>query len=129
NDEDKYFQAGNTDDFKIIEIDGLTIASLICFELRFLNLWEKFKGADIIIVPSMWGILRKQNFESLTNSLAIMNQCYVVASDSSNDTMASSSGIITPFGDEVRDDNKELISMLYDKKEIRKMRRYLNIGI
>ncbi|MBT3882399.1 MAG: carbon-nitrogen hydrolase family protein, partial [Campylobacteraceae bacterium] len=35
----------------------------------------------------------------------------------------------TPFGDEVRDDNKELISMLYDKKEIRKMRRYLNIGI
>ena len=77
----------------------------------------------------MWGILRKQNFESLTNSLAIMNQCYVVASDSSNDTMASSSRIITPFGDEVRDDNKELISMLYDKKEIRKMRRYLNIGI
>ncbi|MBL6970153.1 MAG: carbon-nitrogen hydrolase family protein [Campylobacterales bacterium] len=129
NDEDNYFKAGNTDDFKIIEIDGIKIASLICFELRFIDLWEQSKGADIIIAPSMWGILRKQNFESLTNSLAIMNQCYVIASDSSTDKMASSSGVINPFGIEVRDDQKEFISMPYEAKEIKKMRRYLSVGI
>ncbi len=129
NDEDKYFQAGDINHFKIIEIDGIKIASLICFELRFLELWEKFKGADIIIAPSMWGILRKQNFESITNSLAIINQCYVIASDSSSDKMASSSGVINPFGIEIRDDQKEFLSMPYEQKEIKKMRRYLNVGI
>jgi predicted amidohydrolase len=77
----------------------------------------------------MWGLLRKQNFESLTNALAIANQCYVIASNSSNESMASSSGIINPFGLEIRDDTKELISMEFDKKEIKKMRRYLNVGI
>ena len=129
NDEDKYFQAGNTDDFKIIDIDGIKVASLICFELRFVDLWKKFQGADIIIVPSMWGILRKQNFISLSNSLAIMNQCHVIASNSTNENMASSSGIINPFGIEKRDDNQNIISLQYDKKEIKKMRRYLNVGI
>jgi omega-amidase len=129
NDEDKYFKSGDTNDFKIIDINGIKVASLICFELRFQNIWEKFKGADIIIVPSMWGILRKQNFESLTNALAIMNQCFVIASDSSTTKMASSSGIINPFGIEVRDDSKEFISIPYENKEIKKMRRYLNVGI
>jgi predicted amidohydrolase len=129
NNEDDYFKDGDINEFKIIEINGVKIASLICFELRFIDLWERCKGADIIIAPSMWGVLRKQNFESLTNALAIMNQCYVIASNSSNENMASSSGIINPFGIETRDDTKELISMNFDKKEIKKMRRYLNVGI
>jgi predicted amidohydrolase len=129
NNEDDYFMAGCVDDFEIVDIDGIKIASLICFELRFLDLWEKAKGADIIIVPSMWGIKRKQNFESLTNALAIVNQCYVISSNSANENMASSSGIINPFGIEIRDDKKEILIMNFEKKEIKKMRRYLNIGI
>ena len=129
NNEDKYFQAGDEKDIKIIDIDGIKVATLICFEIRFSHLWTKLQGADIILIPAMWGILRKQNFESLTNSLAIMNQCYVIASDSSNDNMASSSGIITPFGDEIRDDSKEFLEIPFDLKLIKKMRRYLNIGI
>lgn len=129
NDEDKFFKAGDEKDIQIIEIDGLKIATLICFELRFVDLWKQLQGADIILVPAMWGALRKQNYESLTNALAITNQCYVIASDSSNDKMASGSGIISPFGDEFRDDSKEIISMEFDQKEIKKMRRYLNTGI
>lgn len=129
NDEDKYFKAGSNKNIQIIEIDDLKIATLICFELRFTTLWDQIKGADIILIPAMWGALRKQNYESLTNALAIANQCYVIASDSSNKKMASSSGIISPFGDEIRDDSKEIISMQFDQKEIKKMRRYLNVGI
>jgi omega-amidase len=129
NNEDDYFQAGNEEDIKIIEINGIKIATLVCFELRFIDLWEKIKGADIICVPAMWGFLRKQNYESLTNALAIANQCYVVASDSSNEQMASSSGIISPFGEEIRDDSMQIISMDFDKSQIKKMRRYLKVGI
>ena len=125
----KHFTAGDIDDIKIIDINGIKVASLICFELRFIDLWKKIKGADIILVPAMWGKKRKQNFEVLTNSLAVMHQCYVIASDSCNDDMASSSGIISPFGKELRDDSKEIISLCYHKKEIKKMRRYLEVGI
>ena len=128
-DEYKHFTSGNINDIKIIDIDGIKVASLICFELRFIDLWKKVKGTDIILVPAMWGKKRKQNFEVLTNSLAVMHQCYVIASDSCNDDMASSSGIISPFGKEIRDDSKEIISVVYEKKEIKKMRRYLEVGI
>ncbi len=127
--EDKYFEAGDMNKIKIIDINGIKIASLICFELRFIDIWQQIKGADIILIPAMWGKLRKQNFLSLTNSLAIMNQCYVIASDSSNNDMASSSGIINPFGKEIRDDEKEILEMKFENEEIKKMRRYMNVGI
>jgi predicted amidohydrolase len=129
NDERKYFTAGEEEDIKIIEIDGIKIAALICFELRFIDLWKKVQGANIILIPAMWGLLRKENFETLTKALAVANQCYVVASDSANENMAKSSSIITPFGEVTLDDNKKVISSFYDKKEILKMRRYLNTGI
>jgi predicted amidohydrolase len=116
-------------DIKIIEINGIKIASLICFELRFTELWEQIKGADIISVPAMWGKLRKTHYEKLTTALAIANQAYVIASDSSNEDMASSSGIITPFGEEFRDDSKEIISLEFQPKEIKKMRKYITIGL
>ena len=129
NDERKYFIAGEEKDIKIININGLKIATLICFELRYIELWQKLQGADIILVPAMWGKLRKENFETLTQALAVANQCYVVASNSANKDMAKSSAIISPFGKMLKNDNKKVISNQYDEKEIKKMRRYLNIGI
>jgi len=129
NDERKYFTAGQEEDIKIIEIDGLKIACLICFELRFIDLWKKIQGADIVLIPAMWGKLRKENFETLTRGLAVMNQCFVIASDSANDDMAKSSGIITPFGEEYRDDNKIVLGKNVDLSEIKKMRRYMRVGI
>jgi predicted amidohydrolase len=128
-DEDKFFIAGKQKDIKIVEIDGLKYAILICFEIRFINLWEQIKGADIIVIPALWGKLRKEQFEAITKSLAIINQAFVIVSDSANDNMASSSGIITPFGIEYRDDDSECISHLADLKEIKKMRRYMDIGL
>jgi len=128
-DEEKYFTSGDLKDIKIIEIAGLKIATLICFELRFTELWMKLQGADIILVPAMWGKIRKEHFETLTKALAITNQCYVIASDSANEDMAKSSGIITPFGEELRDDDSESITQKFDRTLIKKMRRYLNIGI
>lgn len=127
--EDKHFTSGKAEDIKIIEIEGLKIALLICFEIRFITLWEKIQGADIILIPALWGKLRKEHYESITTSLAIINQAFVIASDSANDTMASSSGIITPFGNTLRDDTKNRLTLKADLKEIKKMRRYLDVGI
>ncbi|MEA2111767.1 MAG: carbon-nitrogen hydrolase family protein [Campylobacterota bacterium] len=128
-DEHRYFESGNDSDIVLFEVDGIHMGIMICFELRFKKLWQQLEGADIISVPSRWGLLRTQNFSSLTNALAIMNQCYVIASDSSNDDFTGKSGIINPFGHEIRNGEREIETMPYDNKEIKAMRRYMQVGI
>jgi predicted amidohydrolase len=128
-DEDKYMKEGSVEDFKIVEVDGLKIALFICFELRFKDLWLKSEGADVIAVPSWWGVLRRKHFQLLTESLALINQCYVVASDSQNDECTGLSGIINPQGEAVRNGNTPCLQIEYNKKEIALMRRYMDVGI
>jgi len=128
-DETKEFKSGDIEEISIFEVGGVRFGAFICFELRFIDIWDRLRGADIIMIPAMWGKPRKQHFEALTNSLAIINQCYVVASDSANDDMASSSSITSPFGDSNIDDSLEIIQMDFDNKEIKKMRRYLDVGL
>ena len=127
--EHHYMQEGRSKDISIIEIDGVKLAILICFELRFKELWQKVEGADVVATPSWWGHLRTENFKILTQALAIINQCYVVASDSLNEECTGQSGIITPFGEVKRNNKNAILSMSYDAKEIKKMRKYLDVGI
>jgi len=129
NDENKYFTAGDEKEIKLFEIDGLKIGVLICFELRFIKYWQKLQGANIILIPAMWGAKRKDNYETLTKALAVANQCFVIASDSADETCAKGSAIISPFGDVTIDDNSEIISKNIDLKEIKLMRKYLDVGI
>jgi len=127
--EHDHFAPGSADGIVLFEADGLRMGLLICFELRFKALWQQIEGADIILIPAQWGKLRAQNFVSLTNALAIMNQCYVVASDTNNSDTSGMSGIITPFGEEKRNGNAPTLAGLFREKEVRKMRRYLDVGI
>ena len=127
--EHEYFEAGKKEEIKIIEVNGVKIASLICFELRFTELWEKVKGADIILNPSMWGLKRKEHYETISKSLALINQCFVIASNSADFNMAKGSAIISPFGNVNKDDEKEIIIEKVDLKEIKKVRKYINIGL
>ncbi|PUE64897.1 carbon-nitrogen hydrolase family protein [Arcobacter lacus] len=128
-DELTHFKSGNLEDIKIININGLKIATLICFELRFPKLWEKVKGADIILNPAMWGIKRKDHYESISKALALVNQCFVIACNSADDNMAKGSAIISPFGNVIKDDNKNKIETTFDIEEIKKVRRYIDIGL
>jgi predicted amidohydrolase len=128
-DENRYFEAGKEENINIIEIDGLKIATLICFELRFSELWNKIRGADIIFVPAMWGGGRKDHYATLTKALAIANQAFVIASNSQNDNMAKSSAIIAPFGEELRSDDNCLLHLEADLNDIKKYRRYINLDL
>lgn len=127
--EEEHFKAGKEDDIKIIELNGLKITTLICFELRFPVLWEKIKGADIILNPAMWGLKRKNHYETISKSLALVNQCFVIAANSADENMAKGSAIISPFGNVTKDDNKEIIEATFDLDEIKKVRKYINIGL
>lgn len=58
-DETSYFSKGKPEHIEIIDIEGIKVAALICFEIRFPELWLKVLGADLILNPSMWG--KKKN--------------------------------------------------------------------
>jgi predicted amidohydrolase len=123
--EDKHLQAGKAEDIQLFEIDGVKHGLMICFEVRFKHLWAQLEGADVILLPSQWGIPRKRHLEILSQALAIMNQCYVIVANSAKETMASSSAIYSPNGGVIMDDMREAISGEIDFGLIKKMRRYL----
>ena len=124
-DEDLYFKMGKKRKIQPFELEGVKYALLICFELRFKELWEQVEGADVVIVPAKWGKTRKTHIEVLSRALAVINQCYVLVSSSSDEDMASSSALISPAGDVTQDGNKEAIEGKIDFREIKKMRRYI----
>ena len=127
--ETDYFTAGNENDIKPFDFEGIKIGILICFELRFKALWDVLEGCDIIAIPAQWGKLRSDHFVTLTNALGIMNQCYVAASDGHNVDTSAMSGIITPFGAEIRNRDEEILVSHYEERTVDSMRRYLNVGI
>lgn len=118
-DEDKHFAFGETSKIKSFEINGIKIGILVCFELRFKELWEKLEGCDIIIVPAKWGMLRELHFRVLSNALAIMNQCFVVAHSSGEKDIVNSSMIYSPDGN---------LADKIDTTEVVKMKRYIAMG-
>jgi len=124
-DEDLYFKAGKKKKIKPFVLEGVVYSLLICFELRFKELWKQIEGADVVLIPARWGKPRKRHLEILSSALAVMNQCYVVVSNSSDLEMSSSSAIISPTGNVVMDDKQEAIEGTIDFREIKKMRRYI----
>lgn len=127
--EEKYMSEGSDENFEIFEINGLKIALFICFELRFKELWIKAEGADIILVPAWWGKPRSEQFKLLTQTLAVINQCYLVCSDALNEECSAMSAIITPQGEVSLNGNKACLTQRYNQKNIALMRRYIDIGI
>jgi len=122
--ETKYFKAGSKEGIVTFNINGVSYGLLICFELRFKELWHKLEGVDVVLIPARWGKPRKMHLEVLSQALAVMNQTFVVVSNSADDDMASSSAIITPWGECYRDDTLELLErdiVLRDVKKVRRM--------
>jgi predicted amidohydrolase len=124
-DEDLYFRAGKKKKIKPFVINGVKYALLVCFELRFKELWKQVEGAEVVLVSARWGKPRKRHLEILSRALAVMNQCYVLLSNASGVDMASASAIISPTGDAIDGDKLEAIEGTIDFREIKKMRRYI----
>lgn len=127
--EHKFMSEGSGDEVQIVTVDGIKIGVLICFELRFKEFWQRLEGCDVIAVPSWWGVLRTEHFRVLTEALAVMNQCYVVASDSQNAECTGLSGIVRPHGEVERNEARAVLGYSFDRKEIVTMRRYMDVGI
>lgn len=126
--EEKYFQAGQQASIQKFKINGINYALLICFELRFKELWKAIEGADIILIPARWGRSRTEHLETLSRALAIMNQTFVVVSNSADDDMALASAIISPWGEVIAAKEQDVIEGEVSLKEIKRVRRLINIS-
>ena len=126
--EENYFKAGKKESIVPFEIEGVKYAILICFELRFKELWKQIEGADIVLIPARWGLSRKEHLETLSRALAIMNQSFVMVSNSADEDMASSSAIISPWGEVLADDKLEMIEEKIDLRDIKRVRRLITMN-
>ena len=125
--EDEFFTPSKLQDIKIFDLFGIKCGLLICFEFRFIDIWAKLNGAELILAPSMWGKPRKKHLQSLSSALAITNRCFVALANSANDDMAKSSAIISPWGKVTQDDRKNIITRNFNKREIIKLNRAIPI--
>lgn len=76
--EPAYFTAGEQND--LFELDGMSCAIQICYDIRFPELARKqaLAGAKILFVPAQWPHPRSNHWVALSKARAIENQLYVV---------------------------------------------------
>ncbi len=116
------------DALKIVEIEGLRVCPLICYDVRFPELWRlaALEGVDVFTVSSSWPMARINQWRGLLVGRAIENQAVVVASNrTGTDDIAPWGGmslIISNQGDVLEEaslDCDEAISANVDADAIR----------
>lgn len=85
-----------------LDIGGLRIAMMTCYDLRFPEVARTLvdAGADVIVVPAEWvrGPLKEQHWTTLLAARAIENTVYVVAADHPGPIGVGHSQILDPQG-------------------------------
>ena len=125
--EDRHLVPGSLEEIVPFEIGGIRYGLLICFELRYKEIWRRLEGCDVILVPSQWGLPRKRHLEILARALGVMNQCYVLVANSAREDMARSSLIASPDGGIILEDMNEAVRGELDLGLVKKIRRYIRM--
>lgn len=101
--ESKHYAPG--DRLQLVELGGLKYCPLICYDLRFPELWRlgRRAGADVFTIGASWPAGRRDHWRALLVARAIENQAYVVACNRTGSDphleYAGGSIIISPRGE------------------------------
>ncbi len=100
--EDRHFRGGN--ELITIEIEGLRVSPLVCYDLRFADeFWQLAKATDVYLVPANWPEARRVHWQALLQARAIENQAYVVGCNRVGEggglAYCGDSRIIDPLGE------------------------------
>lgn len=129
--EDRYFARGG--ETVLISIPSLTIAPLICYDLRFPEISRKMTllGAEILVYCSQWPKERLSHWKALLRARAIENQLFVAATNgcgkSGKIQLAGHSMVVSPYGNTLIDCGKKegCYTIVIDKGEISQFRRMM----
>jgi predicted amidohydrolase len=76
--EEGSFRGGS--DLVTVEIEGLRVSLLVCYDLRFADeWWQLARRTDAYLVVANWPEARRFHWQTLLQARAIENQAYVVA--------------------------------------------------
>ena len=100
--EHEHFGAG--DSFVTVEVEGIRVTPLICYDLRFADeFWATATRTDCYVVPANWPDTRRSHWMALLQARAIENQAYVVGCNRVGDGgtlhYTGDSRIIDPMGE------------------------------
>lgn len=100
--ESDWIEPGAIDEPQTLEVDGLRIAMMTCYDLRFPEVARTLvdAGAEVIVVPAEWvrGALKEHHWTTLLAARAIENTVYVVAADHPTPIGVGHSQIVDPQG-------------------------------
>jgi omega-amidase len=77
--EEKYLGFGQ--ELVICKLEGMKVGLMTCYEIRFPEIARKLasSGADVIVIPAAFPLVRLSHWQTLTRSRAIENQIFVAA--------------------------------------------------
>ena len=87
-----------------IEIEGLRVSPLVCYDLRFADeFWQLATATDLYLVPANWPEARRLHWQALLQARAIENQAYVVGCNRVGEggglSYSGDSRIVDPLGE------------------------------
>lgn len=100
--ESDWIEAGDTGPAQIVEVGGLRLGLMTCYDLRFPEVARMLvdAGAEAFVVPAEWvrGPLKEHHWGTLLAARAIENTAYVVAADHPAGIGIGQSRIVDPEG-------------------------------
>ncbi|TAH35620.1 MAG: carbon-nitrogen family hydrolase [Alphaproteobacteria bacterium] len=100
--EDKFLQAGQ--ELSLCTIDGIKCGLMTCYDIRFPELARALyeRGAQLLIAPSAFPLIRIEHWRSILKCRAIENQLYVAGANrigtDAGVAFGGASQIIDPLG-------------------------------
>jgi predicted amidohydrolase len=91
-------------DGAVAELEGFTVATTTCYDLRFPELYRELteRGVTLVLVPSAWPYPRVEHWTTLSRARAIENQGYVATINGSGEfpdaTLLGRSTVFDPWG-------------------------------
>ncbi len=101
--EDRHYGPGER--ILLVEAGGFTVCPLICYDLRFPELWRLAAraGAEVFTIGASWPAARAAHWRQLAVARAIENQAFVVACNrvgrDPNHAYAGGSLVVSPLGE------------------------------
>ena len=96
---------GQIDAPTLIEVNGLRVGLLTCYDLRFPEVfrWVAEAGAEVIVLPAAWAVgpAKEDHWRTLIKARAIENTIYLAAAGQTGPSCCGQSLIVDPMGVEL----------------------------
>mgnify|MGYP000306645884 CR=1 FL=1 len=131
--EHNYFEHGR--EISIYEIDGVKAATVICYDIRFVELIRTLalKGIEILFVPAQWPHPRLEHWRTLLKARAIENQMFVAAVNGVGEAgkleFCGTSMLLDPWGKVIAgaEEDEGIITGEIDLSIIKDIRERINV--